>query len=131
MDSRPLVAEEIEAGVEFISRFDSAVPVKVACWLKPSDTPRWSLYIASDSFNGGDRRKGYEEIIRITNELQDPNLDMFRIKLIESADPLAKAVFDHSRRYPGKPIRLDDTFLGNVSVDAAYIYPLPLAVSGS
>ncbi len=56
--------------------------------------------------------------------MPDPYFDPFRVKLIETSDPLAQAALEIHRRYPGhKPIRYQDLMFGGTSVEELYLYP--------
>jgi hypothetical protein len=131
MDPEALVAEQVAAGAEFVNRFNDTVPLKAAFWLKPAETGRWHLYLASERMNDAELRPWYGEVLRLAQDMQNPNLDPFQVKLIGTNDPVARAVMDVYRRYPGKmPIRYNGSFLGDMSIEGAYIYPLPITVPG-
>ena len=56
-------------------------------------------------------------------------IDPLEIKLIGPSNPIAQDVLAILRRAPGprvSPIRWRGTRLGNVSVEGAYLYPLPV-----
>ena len=125
MDPRPLVIDEIDAGSELVRDFDKFMPVKAAFWLYPSSNDRWLLYIASEDIDGSSIRRGYREIWRLTNAMQNPNLDLFQIKLIGANHPLATAVLKLHERHSGtQPIRIGEATLGRMGINAAYLYPL-------
>ena len=129
MDQSTLVTEEIDAGADLVNRFDPYLPVKVAFWLRPTDESHWSLYIASDRIDDTNLDLGYAEVLRLAGEMHTPYLDPFQVKLIPADDPLARAVLDVHQRYPGRiPIRYNGPSLGGLSIDGAYLYPLPIAV---
>lgn len=125
MDPKPLVTEEIDAGAELVREFDKFMPVKAAFWLYPSEKGRWLLYIASDEIEDRTIRDGYMELVRLTESMRNPYLDLFQVKLKSGGDPLVAAIMALHQRYPGKfPIRYGERRFGKLSVDAAYLYPL-------
>jgi hypothetical protein len=126
VDSQTLVSEQIDAGLELVERFDKFMPVKVAFWLKPSDEDSWSLYIACDRVKQEGVANGNREIVRICQAINSPYLDMFQVKLIHADHPLARAVLDIHRRYPGKlPIRYGGRVLAGITIEGAYLYSSP------
>jgi hypothetical protein len=127
MDQGPLVTEQIDAGARFLADFSKYVPVQAAFWLKDSEEGRWNLYVASDRITDDNFDRAYDEVARITDELQDPNFNPFQVKLIGAEDRLAKAAVEIQRRFPGKvPPRLRGEIFGGMSVDEVYFYPSPL-----
>jgi len=130
MDHSPLVIEEIDVGAELVEKFDRYMPVMAAFWLKAVDEDYWTLYIASDRINEKSFDLGYSEILRLAQEMQNPNLDPFRVTLIPADDPRAVSAQDINRRYPGRiATRFQDKQFGEVSVDGVYVYRTPIRVS--
>ncbi len=128
MDQSTLVIDETEkdAGAELIGRFSETWPVKVAFWLKPAESDQRFLYIAADGIDDSNIRQGYEEVLRRVKELRTPYFDPFRVKLIKSDHPLARAAMEVHQRYPGSSgINYSGYYLGGMSIDGAYLYPLP------
>ncbi len=127
MDSGPLVSEQIEAGARFLSEFHKYLPVQAAFWLKEAEEGAWDLYVVSDQITDDNIDVAYGEVLRIAGAIQEPWFDPFQVKLLGQEDPLAKAVLDVQRRYPGRtPIRLHARPFGGVSVEEVYVYPSPL-----
>jgi hypothetical protein len=127
MDQGPLVSEQIDAGARFLGEFQKYAPVQAAFWLKDSEEGGWSLYVASDRISDENTDTGYGEVLRIAGRLEEPWFDPFQVKLIGTNDPLAQAVLDMHRRYPGKmPTRFHGKALGGVNVEEGYIYPRPV-----
>jgi hypothetical protein len=130
MGQEALVIEEIEAGAKLIASFNDAFPVKVACWVKLADERRWHLYISSDKFDNGDIYSGYEVIQRLTKELDDPFLHLFRVTLIRPDDPLALAASEvHKKFHARLPVNYNWDSLGRIPIDGAYFYALPTRVA--
>ena len=125
MDKTPLVRDEIEAGEEFIKKMNDYRPVKAACWLRSSDDEERYLHVARDGLTARNAGLAYVEVLRIEGELKDHYLDPFRIKLIGTDDPLARAVVEVYRRYPGRSSsQFHAPVLGGVPVAEVYIYYL-------
>ncbi len=124
MDQNPLVKEEIEAGSQLVQRLDRSFPVKAAFWVKGSDEQRWYLYIASDHIQHENLDVAYGEVLRQADQIASPYLDPFQVKLIPASEPIAQAVQEIQRRYPGSlPTRLGVQNFGGMGVDGVYIYP--------
>jgi hypothetical protein len=128
MDPGPLVSEQIDAYARFLDEFQKYAPVRAAFWLKEGDGGHRYLYLASDQISDENFDRAYEEVARIAGRLQDPWFDPFRVKVLGTHRPLAKAVLDVIRQYGDKrPIRLCGTTLGGRDVDELYVCPAPAA----
>jgi hypothetical protein len=129
MDQGPLVIQQIEAGERLIGRFSQYTPVQAAFWLKePEDSP-WFLYLAGDQINDSNFDLAYGEVLRLLSGAPEPWLDPFQVKVIGTDNPVAIAVMDIQRKYPGSlPTRYHGRQLGGLSVEEVYIYPLRIAV---
>jgi hypothetical protein len=132
MDKGPLVREEIDAGAKLVRALAPSWPVAVAFWLKASDDEFRYLYLASERINEAGSLEGYRIVLQRLRELQatDPDFefDPFRIKVVETDEPLAKAAIDMNTRFPpGRHgTRLSGQRFGDRFIDDVYIYP-PLA----
>jgi hypothetical protein len=123
VDSGPLVNEQIEAGARFLGEFQRYAPIRAAFWLKDSDEGNWNLYVASDRITDKNFDRAYGEVGRITEQLQDPWLNPFQVKVLGADHRLAKAALDVLQRFPKKaPIRLRGALLGGISTDETYLY---------
>lgn len=130
MDQGPLVSEQIDAGARLISEFRKYKPVVAAFWLKASEDGQWFLYLASDKINDTNFDVAYGEVLRLTAMSQDPWLDPFQVKVVGADDPVARAILELQRKYPGKnPTRYHGRPFGGLSVEEAYVYPIPVPVS--
>jgi hypothetical protein len=124
MDQAPLVMDEIAAGEAFIQRLHDYAPVKAACWLRSAEGGERYLYVALDGLNDSNTDRAYGEVIRIAGEMKDHYIDPFRVKVVSTNDPIAKAIMDIYRRFPGRiPPRFNGPVLGGVAVAEVYIYP--------
>jgi hypothetical protein len=130
MDQGPLVSEQIEAGARLAKEFaDTYKPLQAVFWLKESEDGQWYLYLASDQINDSNFDLAYGEVLRLVGPGSNPWLDPFQVKVTGVDDPVARAVADIQRKYPGKTAtRLRNRQLGGVYIDEAYIYALPITV---
>ncbi|GAC1470560.1 MAG: hypothetical protein NVSMB9_15760 [Isosphaeraceae bacterium] len=129
MDQGPLVISHIDAGAEFLRRFDQSFPVKIAFWLKGSEGGEWYLYIASEAIDGTNFDLGYGEVLRLTGEKPELGIDPFQVRVVSADDPVARAALDVQNRWPGKmPTRYHGPQLGGVGIEDSYIYPSPINV---
>ncbi|MFI5459631.1 MAG: hypothetical protein ACHRXM_29760 [Isosphaerales bacterium] len=128
MDQGTLVIEEAEkdAGRDLIDRISETRPVKLAFWLKPAESGKWFLYIAAEGIDDSNVDRGYKEVLRRVKEMRTPYFDPFQVKLIQGDNPLARAVMEVHQRYPGSlAINYKGSYLGGMSIEGAYLYPLP------
>ena len=127
MDNGPLVKEEIDAGRELVRRLDCYRPVKAAFWLKASDNPFRYLYLASERSEAHPDDLTYREVSRVEDELQSPDLDQFRIKVVGADHPLVRDAVKITEQFPASAGRRDGgRSFGNLFAEDLYIYPLPL-----
>jgi hypothetical protein len=99
-----------------------------AFWVKPSDSERWFLHIAAAEIDDSNVDEGYKEVLRLMKNLQTPYFDAFQVKLVKSEDPLVRAVMELHQRYARvkvSPIHYNGHYLGGMSLEGAYLYPLP------
>jgi hypothetical protein len=124
MDTSPLVMEEIGAGAEFLKQLHAFQPVKAACWLREAEYEERYLYAALEELTDDNFDIAYGEVLRITGAMKDHYLDPFRVKLISTSDPVAKAVMDVYRRFPGRiPTRFNGRVFAGRAVAEVYVYP--------
>ena len=127
MGQAQLVKEEIDAGAELVREFDKYETVSVAFWLKASDDAHRYLYLASERIDDANITEAYGEVLRLASQIDSPYLDPFRVKLLNTADPLARAAADINRRFPSRvATRFGGNSFGGVSTDDVYLYPSPL-----
>ncbi len=130
MDNVTLVESQIEDGQKLIAELEQqGFPVTAVFWLKTIDDPQWFLYLAASVV---DKRRGvkpYGRIQAIVRQMPQPFwIDPLDVKLIGTTEPLTEAILEMLRRYPGKrPVHYTGDHLGDVSIDGAYIYALPIS----
>jgi hypothetical protein len=128
MDQEPLVIEQIEAGRKFIDELDKHLPVRAAFWLKVNEDSGWYLHVASDQVNDENIDDAYREVARVGRTIDDPNFDLFQVKLVGVNDPFARAALDLYKRSNARvPTHIRGRSFGGMSVEGVYIYPPPLA----
>lgn len=113
---------QIEAGADFIRAFDDAYSVSAACWIKPQDTERLKLFVASDDIDGHNIFDAYGDLFKTLK----PNewLDPLQIKLVNTSDPIARDAIKHrDARSANIPMWFNGTYFGGMGIDGAYIYP--------
>ncbi len=126
MDQEPLVTEQIEAGRKFIDDFEQYVAVQAAFWLKATEDSSWYLYVASDQITDENFDVVYGDVAKTVRKIQDPNLDLFRVKVLGTDDPRARAALDVYRRFPGRvPTRVRAGEFGPMGAEGVYLYPPP------
>lgn len=124
MGQELLVIDHIDAGTEFLRDFNDYHRVAVACWINPAESDNLFLYIASDDIDDSNIHVAYGEVLRRLSGKRSPWLDPFQIKLINSADPIARDAIEIRDRYPAKiATRYNGPSIGGTSIDGAYIYP--------
>ena len=132
MDNGPLFKEEIDAGRELVRRLDRYRPVKAAFWLKASDKPYRYLYLASERSDAHPDDLSYREVSRVVDELQSPDIDPYRIKVVGADHALVRDAVETAQQFPASTGRRDGgRRFGDLFADDVYIYPLPLPAAVS
>jgi hypothetical protein len=128
MDQEPLVIEQIEAGRKFIEEFDKHVPVRAAFWLKVNEDSGWYLHVASDQITDENFDVLYGEVASVAKNIEDPNFDLFRVKLIGTHDPFARAALSlHKQSKARVATHIRGRSFGGMGVEGVYVYPPPPA----
>jgi len=117
--------DQIEAGKAFIERLQNYAPVAAAWWMRDEEGGPRFLCVAIDGLQPGGNGPVYDQVYRVTQEMRDHYIDPFRVKVVGMYDPVAKAVVDLYRRFPGRALPLDGRSLGGVGVAEIYIYLPP------
>ena len=94
-----------------------------ACWVKPSDEGRWSLYVASPVVDRVGIADAYGAAHRSLRALGKVWVTYSDLKLIGEHHPVARSTVDLVGR-DFRPTRYYNLQLGNVSADEAYVYPV-------
>jgi hypothetical protein len=127
MDTVPLVENQLEGGRVLLDRLaQEGVIVRAACWVKPVDEDRWSLYIATPSLDEKGPLGAYAQIIKLLGDLRyDWTTSSNDVSLVSAKHPLVEDALDLLRRFPHRaPIRSPRSLLGGIPVEEVYVYPL-------
>lgn len=126
MDPSTLVKEQIEAGNNFLRRFEESTRVVAAFWSKECEDGRWKLYVASDSFQNGKLGMAYEKVLQIAKELNDPYFELFQVKLVGLSEPLVQAALEFYLTHPPRiPFRISAGNFGGIEVEEVYLVKGP------
>jgi hypothetical protein len=114
-DGQKLIEQLVRDGLEIMAAF----------WLYTNDNERWTLNLICKAVDKEGPRNSYGAIVRAFEELPDLQLDsVFDVTLLGPSQPLARGVLTHLKRHPYKYTRrVEQTLLGDVYVESAYIYP--------
>jgi hypothetical protein len=128
MDKEPLVEMYVEDGLRVIEALVAeGIEVKAAAWIrKDVEYSWWHLYIATPLVDKEGRlREAYRRINPVLREISPPlRVVDQRVRLIAPDDPVALAVQEIHRRYPGSgSFQYTGASFGGMSVDGVYIYP--------
>jgi hypothetical protein len=130
MDQEPLVNEQIEAGRKFIEELDKFIPVRAAFWLKVGDDSGRYLYIASDEITDENIKVAYGAVGKVSQTIDDPNLDVFQVKLVGVNDRFARAALDLYKQTKARiSTYVRSGSFGGMSVEGVYVYPPPIAAA--
>jgi hypothetical protein len=134
MDTVTLVTEKIDDGDKLVQKLSAeGFEISAAFWIHPTDASRWRFYIVSSAVESDGAAKAYRRLHAIARQLPQPSwIDPLEVKLIAPSHPMAHDVFAVLKRTPGpkgSPIHWAGTWLGDMSIDGAYFYPLPTAAA--
>lgn len=120
-DGRKLVEELSQGGFE----------VAAAAWLKASEDGKWRFYLISPLVDAEGHSKAYRRLHPlIWTRTQPFGIDPLEIRLLGSSHPIGRDVLAAIRNRVSaplvSPIRWAGTRLGNVSIEEAYLYPVPV-----
>jgi hypothetical protein len=130
MDTETLVANRIDDGRKLVEELlRQGFAVSAAFWLHASEDGKWYFYIVSPKVDTEGIIEAYRALHPVVRVM--PPLFWIRpleIKLIGPNNPIARdilAIQSRTTAPRGSPTRWGGTRLGNVSVEEAYLYPLP------
>jgi hypothetical protein len=127
MDTITLVNEQIEEGQMLLDRLSGeAIPVRGACWVKPVEVDRWSLYLTTPLVDEQGATAAYREVYRVLRSLPDARITDSDVTLIGTKHAVAKDLLGVLRRYSDRlPRLLKEGTFGGMSVEEVYVYPPP------
>jgi hypothetical protein len=131
MDTDTLVENRLNDGRKLVEELPQrGFEVTAAFWLKTSENGKWYFYIVSPAVEAEGLTTAYRQLHPLVQAMAQPfTIDPLEIKLIGPNNPIARDVIAIHGRAPGprvSPIRWGGTKLGNVSIEEAYLYPLPV-----
>jgi hypothetical protein len=131
MGTESLVENLIDDGQKLAEKLSQHnFPVTAAFWLKASEDDRWYFYIVSPVVDDEGLAQAYRRLHPLVRGTEGPMwIDPLEINLIGPSNPIARDVLAIHGRATGphvSPIRWGGKRLGNVSVEGAYLYPLPV-----
>jgi hypothetical protein len=131
MDSETLVEQQLDDGQLILEKaarhgFD----VAAAFWLKAASDGRWRFYLVAPAVESDGLASAYRQLHPVVYAAPQPvSINPLGIRLIGPSHPIAKDVLAIQDRFPPSdparpPIRYDGNYLGDTSVDDAYVYPV-------
>jgi hypothetical protein len=135
MDTVALVENQIDAGQYLLDRLqEEGLVVRAACWVKPVNEDRWTLYIATPSVDEKGTLETYRQISPALRSLGDSWITGSDVTVVGEKHPLVPYARDILRRYPHKtPIRSPFPLGGGIYAEEVYVYPLgktPVTIYG-
>jgi hypothetical protein len=126
MDTVALVEEQIEAGQELLDRLGAeGFAFRAACWVKPVDEDRWSLYIVTPGVDELGSLGAYKQVLAILRSLGDVEISSSNLKLIGEKHPVARDLLAILQRFPERvPASFRPSSLGGIAIEDVHIYPL-------
>jgi hypothetical protein len=126
----PLVETQIREGQRLLDRLArEGVAVTAAAWVQEGESGDWYLYLATPLVTeAGGKKPAYRRVYAVIREMEtegDFGIDPFAVKVIGPQDPTARAM---TLQRAGRPATTPTWFrgarLGELAVEAAYIYPV-------
>jgi hypothetical protein len=117
----------IEAGRELVTALDSHGPeFEAAFWLMDEENGRWHLVLSSRSVKIDGSRALYAEVRKVLSTLQLQNeIWIGMISIVGHRTPLVRALREALGMAASVDgARLDDAFIGGVSIPACVLYRL-------
>jgi len=132
MAQETLVEVQLKEGQRLIDRLvQDGIAVTAAAWLRESESGDWYLYLVTPLVTeGGGKRPAYHRVNTVIREMQKEGfgMDPFAKKVIGPHDPIAEDLIGKRNGHPdGPPMPFHGARIGNLDVEEAYIYPLPVS----
>jgi hypothetical protein len=134
VDTNTLVSDLVEDGRRIIEQLPQAgFEVSTGFWLKASEDGQWYFYVVSPVAETERMNDAYRRLLTLIRQMPEPHwIAPLEVRLIAPSHPIAKDVLAIHNRASGSkasPIRWSGSQLGNLGVEAAYLYPLPAMAS--
>lgn len=121
------MTEQIDSGQRFIERFVAdGNSVRAAFWAKSPDDEGWTLFVAMDVVDSDGPAVAYRAVLKTLSKIEGSWVSKFDVKVIGSADAIAKDVLAIVAKYPNagpSGTWSGRTALGRMAIDGVYIYP--------
>lgn len=132
MDTDTLVDNRLADGWKVVEELPQrGFEVTAAFWLQASVNGKWYFYVVSPLVETEGIAAAYGKLQPIIRAMPQPLwIDPLEINLIGPSNPIARDARAAHDRVVGPrayPMRWNGKVLGNVSVEGAYLYPLPAA----
>src|SRR5712691_113614 len=126
MDTVTLVENQIDDGQRLLDRLaGERFIVRAACWVKPFQEDRWTLYIATPAVDEKGAFEAYGEVLGVLRSLGTDWITSSDVTLVSAKHPIAKDALDILRRFPhNTPIKSPRSLVGRISVEEIYVYRL-------
>lgn len=134
MDTTSLVSELTDDGKRIAEHLPQVgFEVTAAFWLKKAEDGQWYFYIVSPLAESERLNDAYSRLFTLIRRMPEPHwIDPLEVRLIGPSNPIAADVLAIHNRIPGASklaTHWGGKKLGNVSVEGAYLYPLPATAS--
>jgi hypothetical protein len=126
MDTVTLVENQIDEGQWLIDQLQQdGVIIRAACWIKPVEEDRWSLYLATPIVDERGPLEAYRQVIPTLRALGDDWITSSEIMLVGETHSMVKDAIEILRRFPhSKPIHSPRSMVGGIAAEEVYVYPL-------
>lgn len=126
MDTVTLVENQIDEGQRLLDQLaKTGIAVRAACWIKPTQEDRWSLYLATPSADEKEPLEAYRQLISALRSLETDWLTSSDVILVGEKHPIVKDAQEILQRFPHwTPIRPPYPLFGGMPTEEVYVYPL-------
>jgi hypothetical protein len=126
MDTVTLVEDQIDAGRALLTRLkDRKFPIAAACWIKPVEEDRWTLFIATPVMDEKGPLEAYRAISESLRAVGEGWVTSSNVTLVGVKEPSTREAIERLRRHPGwLPPQFPGVRLGGVTAEDVYVYPL-------
>src|SRR5262245_43079155 len=117
MDTVTLVRSQLDDGQRLLDLLgESGFVVRAACWVKPEDEDRWSLYIATPAVDEtGGTLPAYRQILPVLQCVGSDWITSSNIKVVGDKHPIVQDVREVLQRFPhSMPIPSPRPLLGGI-----------------
>ncbi len=125
MDTDALVENQIDSGQALLTQLaEVGIDVSAACWVRPAEDDRWTLYLSTPLVDQKGPIAAYSEVLRVLRSLEGATLTASDISLVGENHPITGDVLSILRRHSGLVAsRAKRSLLGGAPVEEVYVYP--------